>query len=95
MTTDAGTAVDDFAEVADELERLSLAIQDQVADAGAEDLAEDARDLHRLMAAAVVRLRTSGGRAAMAVPAARAAAAVADLAALAAADEEVGRALDL
>jgi len=95
VATITGTDFDDFAELVDDLERLSSAIQDHVADAGAKDLAEDARELHRLMGAAVTRLRTSGSRAALAGPAARAAAAVADIAALAAGDQEVGRALDL
>ncbi|MDP9465635.1 MAG: hypothetical protein M3P31_00070 [Actinomycetota bacterium] len=95
MVEHPGTPVGEFAELVVELEQLSLAVQDHVADTGAQDLAEDARELHRLLAAVVVRLRTSGSRATLAVPAARAVAAVADLAALAAADEEVGRALDV
>lgn len=95
MLEHPGRPVHELAELAIELERLSLAIQDHVADTGAQDLAEDARELHRLLAAVVTRLRTSGGRAALALPAARAVSAVANLAALAAADEEVGRALDV
>lgn len=86
---------DEFVELVVELEQLSLAVQDHVADAGAQDLAEDARELQRILAAVLVRLRTSRNRVALAEPAARAVAAVADVAALAAADAEVGRALDV
>jgi transcriptional regulator with XRE-family HTH domain len=95
MGPTASGTVDEFTELADELDRLGFAIQDHVADMGAQDLGEDARSLHRLMATAVVRLRTAGDRASLAPAAARALSAITELAPLAAADEDVGRALDL
>jgi transcriptional regulator with XRE-family HTH domain len=95
MPPSAAPGFAELASLADDLEQMSLAIQDQVAEFGALDLADEASELQRLLRTTVTRLRTTGQRSAMAEPAARAAKAIVELAEVAAADEEVGRVLDL
>ena len=90
----ASSEVIELDRVVDDLEQLVAAIDDEVAANGINDLEEDARALHKLLSAAVRRLRTSRSRAELAGPAGRAIQSVRHLAELAT-DDAVGRVLDI